>query len=409
MHHQLETDVEKLSKFLEEPFDQYTDDKVTEIRMQVINLMVQYMDVIVFQGQVAQRKVNVLLGNILEKDGYGGGGGSQVADQSSSTSKQREEENLGIQNSNLACEGLQGRSRDVRCDGDRAGKGEKIFHVLGDSLDKELTVDATLADRCVLGGPGSVDAEKDLGKGSLGQKRPLSPYRKEIVICNSSPRNEIEAMVDSGSIAGRTRNRNLKKEARRRGNNDVEAGIFKDCVSKCGLADVPFVGPPFTWNNRRKGEGFIQARLDRVLANKGWAELFSQAVVLHHSDYVSDHLPLIIHSKGLEERCRSRRFRFENSWNSLEGCSRAVSEAWVLRHEGSMGLMGCWNKLASCRANLSVWRKNHPSNFGGLIATKIKSLESLKLQPSRVSVSNRISSLQSELSSSLYTHCLICE
>ncbi|KAM7253542.1 hypothetical protein ACFE04_021696 [Oxalis oulophora] len=37
---QLETNVEKLSKFLEEPFDQYTDDKVMEIRMQVINLMV---------------------------------------------------------------------------------------------------------------------------------------------------------------------------------------------------------------------------------------------------------------------------------------------------------------------------------------------------------------------------------
>ncbi|XVF68180.1 hypothetical protein PTKIN_Ptkin10aG0183600 [Pterospermum kingtungense] len=37
---QLEGNVEKLSKFLEEPFDQYTDDKVMEIRMQVINLSV---------------------------------------------------------------------------------------------------------------------------------------------------------------------------------------------------------------------------------------------------------------------------------------------------------------------------------------------------------------------------------
>ncbi|XP_043807374.1 probable E3 ubiquitin-protein ligase ARI1 isoform X3 [Manihot esculenta] len=35
---QLESNVEKLSKFLEEPFDQYTDEKVMEIRMQVINL-----------------------------------------------------------------------------------------------------------------------------------------------------------------------------------------------------------------------------------------------------------------------------------------------------------------------------------------------------------------------------------
>lgn len=37
---QLEVNVEKLSKFLEEPFDQFADDKVTQIRIQVINLSV---------------------------------------------------------------------------------------------------------------------------------------------------------------------------------------------------------------------------------------------------------------------------------------------------------------------------------------------------------------------------------
>ncbi|XP_041015754.1 probable E3 ubiquitin-protein ligase ARI2 isoform X1 [Juglans microcarpa x Juglans regia] len=37
---QLEANVEKLSKILEEPFDQYSEDKVMEIRMQVINLSV---------------------------------------------------------------------------------------------------------------------------------------------------------------------------------------------------------------------------------------------------------------------------------------------------------------------------------------------------------------------------------
>lgn len=35
---QLEANVEKLSKFLEAPFDEYSEDKVMETRMQVINL-----------------------------------------------------------------------------------------------------------------------------------------------------------------------------------------------------------------------------------------------------------------------------------------------------------------------------------------------------------------------------------
>ncbi|XP_071729984.1 probable E3 ubiquitin-protein ligase ARI2 [Rutidosis leptorrhynchoides] len=37
---QLETNVEKLSKFIEEPFDKYPEDRIMEIRMQVINLSV---------------------------------------------------------------------------------------------------------------------------------------------------------------------------------------------------------------------------------------------------------------------------------------------------------------------------------------------------------------------------------
>ncbi|KAL3814166.1 hypothetical protein ACJIZ3_015434 [Penstemon smallii] len=37
---QLESNVEKLSKFLEEPFDEYSEEQVTQIRMQVINLSV---------------------------------------------------------------------------------------------------------------------------------------------------------------------------------------------------------------------------------------------------------------------------------------------------------------------------------------------------------------------------------
>ncbi|KAF5814359.1 putative transcription factor C2H2 family [Helianthus annuus] len=37
---QLETNVEKLSKFIEEPFDNYSEDRIMEIRMQVINLSV---------------------------------------------------------------------------------------------------------------------------------------------------------------------------------------------------------------------------------------------------------------------------------------------------------------------------------------------------------------------------------
>lgn len=37
---QLEANVEKLSKFIEEPFDEYNDEQIMEVRMQIINLSV---------------------------------------------------------------------------------------------------------------------------------------------------------------------------------------------------------------------------------------------------------------------------------------------------------------------------------------------------------------------------------
>lgn len=37
---QLESNVEKLSKFLEEPFDVYSEDEIMKIRLQIINLSV---------------------------------------------------------------------------------------------------------------------------------------------------------------------------------------------------------------------------------------------------------------------------------------------------------------------------------------------------------------------------------
>ncbi|BBH05413.1 zinc ion-binding protein, partial [Prunus dulcis] len=48
------------------------------------------------------------------------------------------------------------------------------------------------------------------------------------------------------------------------------AGGFKDWFDQHGLIDLGFLGPKFTWVNKRVGGDFVMKRLDRAICNKEW-------------------------------------------------------------------------------------------------------------------------------------------
>jgi len=56
--------------------------------------------------------------------------------------------------------------------------------------------------------------------------------------------------------------------------------MFNNMMNACGLMDLGFQGPLFTWSNKRKGLAKVQERLDRVLANSQWRMLFPEGEAL---------------------------------------------------------------------------------------------------------------------------------
>ena len=64
---------------------------------------------------------------------------------------------------------------------------------------------------------------------------------------------------------------------------------FNQTIFNCGLVSVNFEGARFTWTN-----GTIWQRLDRVLMNREWAELYDVSKVLYLARGRSDHAPLLI-------------------------------------------------------------------------------------------------------------------
>ena len=46
-------------------------------------------------------------------------------------------------------------------------------------------------------------------------------------------------------------------------------GNFQNTLEACGLSDLGFKGPKYTWNKGREGANFMNERLDKGLANWG--------------------------------------------------------------------------------------------------------------------------------------------
>lgn len=95
--------------------------------------------------------------------------------------------------------------------------------------------------------------------------------------------------------------------------NDLKIELFNNFLNTCGLLDLGFVGPPFTWTNGRSGGHIIRSRIDRAHANFNWVSHFPDTTVLHLPKSRFDHCPLLLkthHSifNGLKP------FRFETMW-----------------------------------------------------------------------------------------------
>lgn len=68
---------------------------------------------------------------------------------------------------------------------------------------------------------------------------------------------------------------------------------FSDMVDFCGFTDVPFTGSLYTWCRSSETRPLFR-RLDRILVNLPWKNLFHSTSVEHLNRTGSDHSPLLL-------------------------------------------------------------------------------------------------------------------
>ena len=87
--------------------------------------------------------------------------------------------------------------------------------------------------------------------------------------------------------------------------------LFKDCLDKCNMIGIGFVGPHYTWTNRREIQALIQERIDRFFVNLQWCLLYLDAKVTHLPRYHSDHCLVLLEMQLGVSREKKRPFRFQ--------------------------------------------------------------------------------------------------
>ena len=141
---------------------------------------------------------------------------------------------------------------------------------------------------------------------------------------------------------------------------------FRMALDFCGLADLGFVGFPFTWNNKRPGCANTKERLDRAVASLEWREKFQDSTVYHLSSHASDHIPLLLETRRAKAFSMRgpKGFRFEEAWLLSEECEAKVRDAWNKASEGPSPLVAAQGKIASCGEELRAWgaSRTHPDS-----------------------------------------------
>ncbi|KAL8546968.1 hypothetical protein ACS0TY_006615 [Phlomoides rotata] len=120
------------------------------------------------------------------------------------------------------------------------------------------------------------------------------------------------------------------------------------------LHDMDTSSPQFTWVTRRSNHGYMAARLDRVLVNDEFLDIWqaTSATVLPCNS--SDHHPILLR---LHETLGDviRPFRFQHMWMTHPSFTHTISASWVPHTTASSLIHLVTQKLKRLKATLKNW------------------------------------------------------
>ncbi|OIT33861.1 hypothetical protein A4A49_52065 [Nicotiana attenuata] len=142
---------------------------------------------------------------------------------------------------------------------------------------------------------------------------------------------------------------------------------FSTCIDNCGMMDLDFVGPKYTWCSNWEARRRIWKRLDRVFINDEWIGSY--------------HRPILIQCHDTNQQ-GPKYFKFLNFWTNQPSFLQVVEEVWR-NHVNGNPLWRLQQKLKMLSRRLTQWSKEDIGNVFDQVhywENKMKDLEQSDLK-----------------------------
>ncbi|KAJ0262857.1 hypothetical protein HA466_0033230 [Hirschfeldia incana] len=148
---------------------------------------------------------------------------------------------------------------------------------------------------------------------------------------------------------------------------------FQSALEDGNLSDLDIRGSFFSWSNRRPEDQFLR-KLDRVLCNEKWRDIFPDAVSVFEAPGESDHSPAVVSfsSQPQTRKCSFKYFSFLASHPSFK---EEMLKAWEESIPVGSKMYSLGQRLKKAKATC---RRLNKEGFGNIQQRASEALEALK-------------------------------
>ncbi|CAI9090075.1 OLC1v1024765C1 [Oldenlandia corymbosa var. corymbosa] len=157
---------------------------------------------------------------------------------------------------------------------------------------------------------------------------------------------------------------------------------LQDLTMDCHIFDLQYSGEEFTWCNRHTNGPRVYIKLDRVVVNSDWVDVFGESHAIFYPPGVSDHCLAVI--SCFNQSRHNPPFRFLNAWTTHEKFLPMVVEIWKKQYDGSP-MFNLVMKLKDVKKQLKTFHRVHFGSISKRVRQAKEDLgrtqHSLQLQP----------------------------